>query len=108
MLKHHLLSLIELITLSLFKLPLLHKMASNDIDKHKMEEEAESSMAVRKRLRHTDDDDDDDDSPDFSNSVEEEPPSEEPEEIEEVSLEVSWMNQLDTSEEKLYARRARS
>jgi hypothetical protein len=107
MLKHHLLSLIELITLSLFKLPLLHKMASNDNDKRKMEEEAESSMAVRKRLRHTDDDDDD--SPDFSNSVEEQPPSEELEEIEEeVSLEVSWMNQLDTSEENLYARRARS
>jgi hypothetical protein len=29
------------------------------------------------------------------------------EEEEEVSTEVSWMNQLDTSEEKLYARCAR-
>jgi hypothetical protein len=75
-------------------------MASND--KHKMEEEAESSM-VRKCMWHTNDDggDDDNDSSDSSNS-----PEEEPEEVEEeVSSEEMSMNQLDTSEEKLYARR---
>jgi hypothetical protein len=62
------LSFIQPITLSL---SLLQRMASNDDDKHKMEEEAESSMA-RKRLWP------------------------------------SSMNQLDTSKEKLYAKRARS
>jgi hypothetical protein len=54
--------------LPLSKLPLLQKMASNDNDKHKMEEEPESSV-VRKRLWHTNDDGGDDDS---SNSPEEE------------------------------------
>jgi hypothetical protein len=91
------LSLIKPITLSLSKLPLLHRMASNDNGKHKMEEEAES-----------DDDCSDDDS---SDSPEEEPLQEEPEEEvmeeEEVSSEVSSMNQLDTSEEKMHARHAR-
>jgi hypothetical protein len=57
-------------------------------------------MAARKRLRHTDDNGDEDDS---SDSPQEEPEEEE----EEVSSEVSSLNQLDTSEEKLYARRAR-
>jgi hypothetical protein len=57
------LSLIEPITLSLSKLPLLHRMASNGNNKHKMEE-AESSTVVRNCLRHTDDDDRDDDSSD--------------------------------------------
>jgi hypothetical protein len=79
------LSFIQSITLSL---SLLQRMASNDDDKHKMEEEAESSMA-RKRLWLSDDD--------SSDSPEEE-----------VSSEESSMNQLDTSKEKLYAKRARS
>jgi hypothetical protein len=82
-------------SLPLSKLPLLQRMASSNNDKRKMEEVAESSM-VRKRLWHTDDDSNDDDSSDSS---------EEPEE-EETEEEMS-MNQLDTSEEKLYARRAR-
>jgi Mg-chelatase subunit ChlI len=106
MLERHSFSLIEPITLSLSKLPLLHRMASNDNGKCKMEEEAESTMAARKRLRHTNDDGSDDDS---SDSLEEEPPqgeSEEEETEEEVSSEVSSMNQLDTSEEKLHARHA--
>jgi hypothetical protein len=98
------LSLVEPITLSLSKLPLLHRMASNNNGKRKMEVEAKSSTVVRKRLQHTDDDD-------SSDSPEEEPPQEEPEEEEEeteeeLSLEVSLMK-LDTSKEKLYARRAR-
>jgi hypothetical protein len=38
-------------------------MASDDNDKHKMEEEA-MSLTVRKHLRHTDDDGKDDDSSD--------------------------------------------
>jgi hypothetical protein len=71
-------------------------MASNDNDKRKMEEEVESSM-VRKHLWHSDDDNSEDDSSDLS--------KEEPEE--EVSSKEISMNQLDTSEEKLYARRAR-
>jgi hypothetical protein len=82
------LSFIQPITLSL---SFLQRMASNDDDKHKMEEEAESSMA-RKRLWLSDDD--------SSDSPEEEE--------EEVSSEESSMNQLDTSKEKLYAKRARS
>jgi hypothetical protein len=81
------LSFIQPITLSL---SLLQRMASNNDDKHTMEEEAESSMA-RKRLWLSDDD--------SSDSLEEE---------EEVSSEESSMNQLDTSKEKLYAKRARS
>jgi hypothetical protein len=88
------LSLVEPITLSLSKFPLLHRMASNDNGKHKME--AESSTVVRKCLQHTNDDNGDDDSSDSP---------EEPEE-EEVSSEVPSMK-IDTSEEKLYARRAR-
>jgi hypothetical protein len=62
---------------------LLQRMASNDNDKRKMKEEVESST-VRKRLRHTNGGDDDS--------------SDSPEEEEETS-----MNQLNTSEEKLYA-----
>jgi hypothetical protein len=89
------LSLVEPITLSLSKLPLLHRMASNDNGKRKIEE-AESSMAARKRLRHTNDDGGDEDS---SDSLEEELLLEEEEE------EVSSMK-LDTSKEKLYARHA--
>jgi hypothetical protein len=99
MLARRSLSIVELITLSLSKLPLPHRMVSNDNGKHKMEEEAESLMAARKRLRHTDDNGDEDDSSDSS--------QEEPEKEEEVSSEVSSLNQLDTSEEKLYAKRAR-
>jgi hypothetical protein len=66
-----------------------------------MEEEAEPSMA-RKHLRHTDDDGSDDDT---SDSPEEEELKEETEE--EVSSEETSMNQLDTSEGKLYIRCAR-
>jgi hypothetical protein len=84
-------------SLPLSKLPLLQRMASNDNDNCKMEEEVESLM-VRKHMRHTDDDGGDDDSSDSSDSLEEE---------EEVSSEETWMNQLNTSEEKLYVRRAR-
>jgi hypothetical protein len=83
-------------------LSLLQRMASNDDGKRKMEEEAESSTA-RKRLRLFDDDGGDSDSFD---SPEEEPEEEEETEEEEVSSEETSMNQLDTSEEKLYARRA--
>jgi hypothetical protein len=46
--EHHSLSLVEAITLSLSKLPLFHRMASNNNSKCKMEEEAESSRAARK------------------------------------------------------------
>jgi hypothetical protein len=88
------LSFVQSITLSP---SLLQRMASNNNGKCKLEDEAESPTA-RKRLRPSDDDGGDDDS---SNSPEEE--TEEPkEEVEETS-----MNQLDTSEEKLFARRAR-
>jgi hypothetical protein len=90
------LSYIQLITLSLSKLSLLQRMASNDNNsKHKLEEEAESSTA-RKRLRLSDDDGGNDN---FSDSPEEE------ETEEEVSSEESSMNQLDTFEEKLFAKR---
>jgi hypothetical protein len=82
-------------SLPLSKLPLLQRMASNDNGKRKMEEK---SPMARKRLWHTDDDGSDTDS---SDSPEEGPKEEE----EEVSLEETSMNQLDTSEEKLYARR---
>jgi hypothetical protein len=44
------LSLIQPITLSLSKLSLLQRMASNDNDKCKLEEEAESSVRRRRRL----------------------------------------------------------
>jgi hypothetical protein len=75
-------------------LSLLQRMASNDNNnKHKLEEEAESSV-VRKRLWLSDDDSGDDD---FSDSSEEE----------EVSFEESPMNQLDTYEKKLLAKRSR-
>jgi hypothetical protein len=78
-------------------------MASNDnTSKHKLEEEAESS-ALRKRLRLSDDDGGDDDSFD---SLEEEIEEEDMEE--EVSSEESSMNQFDTFEEKLLAKRSRS
>jgi hypothetical protein len=74
-------------------LSLLQIMTSNDNnDKRKLEEEADSSM-VRKRLRLSNDDTSDDDS------------SDSPEE--EVSSEETSMNQLDTSEKKLQAKRAR-
>jgi hypothetical protein len=88
------LSLVEPITLSLSELPLLHRMASNDNGKRKMEE-AESSMAARKRLRHTNDDGGDEDS---SDSLEEELLLEEEEEVSSMKL--------DTSKEKLYSRHA--
>jgi hypothetical protein len=90
-------------SLPLSKLSFLQRMVSNDNDKHKMEEEVESSMA-RKHLWHTDDDGSNNDS---SNSPEEEPEEEEETKEEEVSSEETSMNQLDSSEEKLYARCAR-
>jgi hypothetical protein len=63
-------------------------MAANDNNgKRKVEEEAECSAAVRKRLQLSDDDGDD-----YSS------------ESEEVSLEESSMNHLDTSEEKLMTK----
>jgi hypothetical protein len=92
------LSYVHPITLSLSKLSLLQRMASNNnIDKRKLEEEAESST-MKKRLRLSDDDAGDNDSFDS--------PEEETEE-EEVSSEETLMNQLDTSEEKLFAKRGR-
>jgi hypothetical protein len=102
-------------SLPLSRLPLLQRMVSNDNDKRKREEEAECSK-VRKRLQHTDDNGGDDDSSDSFNSPEEESSEEEEMEVveeeedetkEEVSSEEMLMNQLDTIEEKLYARRAR-
>jgi hypothetical protein len=89
-------------SLPLSELPLLQKKASINNNKLKIEEEAEPSMA-RKCLRHTDDDGSDDDT---SDSPEEES-SEEEETEEEVSSEETSMNQLDTSEGKLYIRCAR-
>jgi hypothetical protein len=82
------LSFVQPITLFL---SLLQRMASNDDnnDKCKIEEEAESSM-TRKRLQPSYDDNGGDDS------------SDSPEE-EEVSSEETLMNQLNTSEEKLFA-----
>jgi hypothetical protein len=92
------LSCVQSITLSLSKLSLLQRMASNDNNgKRKLKEEAESSTA-RKRLWLSNDGDNDDDS---SDSLEEEM-----EEMkEEVSSEETLMNQLNTSEEKLFAKR---
>jgi hypothetical protein len=55
----------------LSKLPLVQRMASNDNDKRKMEEEAEFSM-TRKRLRYINDDGGNDDSSDSSDSPKEE------------------------------------
>jgi hypothetical protein len=60
----HLLSLIQPITLSLSKLSRLQRMASNDNDKCKLEEEVESSTA-RKRLWLFDDNGSDNDSSDL-------------------------------------------
>jgi hypothetical protein len=65
-------------------------MASNDNGKRKLEEKVES-LTVRKRLRLSHDDVGDDDSSDSS-------------EEEEVSSEETTMNQLNTSEEKLFAK----
>jgi hypothetical protein len=90
------LSFVQLITLSLSKLSLLQRMASNDNGKCMLEEEAES-LKARKRLWLYDDDAGDDDSSD----------SPEQETKEEVSLEETMMYQLDTSEEKLFAKRDR-
>jgi hypothetical protein len=83
----HSLSLVQPITLSLFKLSLLQRMASNDNGKRKLEEEVESLMA-RKRLRLSDADADDDNSSDSPEETEEE-----------VSSKETSMKQLDTSEE---------
>jgi hypothetical protein len=91
--EHRLLSLAQLITLSLSKLSLLQRMASNDNNgKCKFREEAYSST-MGKMLQLSDDDAGDDDS---SNTLEEET-----EEEEEVSSEETSMSQLDTFEEKL-------
>jgi hypothetical protein len=92
-------SLVQPITLSLSKLFLLQKMASTDNGKRKLEEEVESSPA-RKRLQLSDDEANDDGS---CRSLEEE--TEEMEE--EVSSEEMSMKQLDTAEEKLFAKRSR-
>jgi hypothetical protein len=91
------LSFIQSITLSLSKLSLLQRMASNDNNnsKRKLEEEAESTT-VRKRLWLFDDNSGDDDSP---NSLKEDM------EEEELSSKEMSMNQLDTSEGKLFAKR---
>jgi hypothetical protein len=94
------LSLVQPISLSLSKLSLLQRIASNDNGKCKLEEEVESSM-TRKRLRLSDDDTSDDDS---SDSPEEEMEEEEETE-EEVSSEEMSMSQLNTSKEKLFAKR---
>jgi hypothetical protein len=96
------LSLVEPITLSVSKLYLLQRMASNDNNKCKLEV-AKSSMK-RKRLRLSDDDASDNDS---SDSPKEEMEEEEEETEEEVSSEETLMKQLDTSEEKLFAKRGR-
>jgi hypothetical protein len=83
----------------LSKLHFLQRMASND--KGMMVEEVESST-VRKHLWHTDADGGDDDS---SDSLEEEPEEEvEMDEEEDVSSKETLLNQVDTFEEKLYAR----
>jgi hypothetical protein len=97
MMEHRSLSLVQPITLSLSKLSLLQRIASNDNGKRKLEEEAESSI-VRKRLRIYDDAGDDDDSSDSS--------EEETEEEEVCSVELSM--KLDTSEEKFLAKRDHS
>jgi hypothetical protein len=79
-------------SLSLSKLSLLQRMASNDNGKCKLEEEVKSST-MRKRLRPSDNDGGDNDSSDWLE--------------EEVSSEKMLMNQLDTSEEKMFAKRTR-
>jgi predicted nucleic acid-binding protein len=79
-------------------------MASNDNNgKHKVVEEAESSTATRKRLWFSDDDGSDDSS--GESEEETEPETEEETAEEEVSFEESSMNLVDTSEEKLMAKR---
>jgi hypothetical protein len=86
------LSYVQPITLSLSELSLLQRMTSNDNNsKRKLEDE---SSTARKRLRLFDDDAGDDDS---FNSPEEETE-------EDVSSEETLMSQLDTSEEKLFAK----
>jgi hypothetical protein len=71
-------------------------MTSNDNGKRKLEDKSESST-VRKRLWLSDDDAGNDDSSDS--------PKEETEETEEeVSSEETLMKQLNTSEEKLFAK----
>jgi hypothetical protein len=80
-------------SLSLSKLSLLQRMASNDNGKCKLEEEVKSST-MRKRLRPSDNDGGDNDSSDWLE--------------EEVSSEKMLMNQLDTSEEKMFAKRTHS
>jgi hypothetical protein len=93
--ERHSLSLAQPITISLSKLHLLQRMASNDNNgKYKLEEEAEYSIA-RKRLWLSNDDDGDDD--DSSDSPEEETE-------EEVSLEEMLMNQRDTPSTSLEPR----
>jgi hypothetical protein len=79
---------------------LLQRMASNDDGKRKLEEEVKSLIA-RKRLRPSDDDGSNNDSSNPSDSQKE---TEEEPEAEEVSSEEMSMNQLNTSEEKLFAK----
>jgi hypothetical protein len=93
MLKPRLLSLIQPITLTLSQLSLLQRRATNDNDKCKLEKEVESSTTM-KRSWLSDDaigDDDSSDSPE-----------------EEASSEETSVNQLNTSKEKLFAKRGRS
>jgi hypothetical protein len=94
------LSLIQLITLS------LSKLSSPNNDKHKLEEEAKSSMA-RKRLWLFNDDSSDDDSFDSPEEETEEEEEEDEETEEEVSSDESLMSQIDTYEEKLLAKHGR-
>jgi hypothetical protein len=68
-------------------------MSSNDNGKHKLKEEVDSST-VRKRLQLSDEGASDDDSSDSS--------------VNETAEEEMPMNQLDTSEEKLFAKCGRS
>jgi phage repressor protein C with HTH and peptisase S24 domain len=92
-------------------------MALNDNnDKHKLEEEAESSMARKRLWLFNDDSSDDDsfDSPEEETEEEEEEEEETEEEEEEeeeteeeVSSDESLMSQIDTYEEKLVAKHGR-
>jgi outer membrane biosynthesis protein TonB len=84
------LSFVEPITLAL---SLLQRMASNDDNKRKMEEEVESLM-VRKRLQLPDDNSDDNDS---FESLEEEPELEEEEETEEKETQEEEEKEEETS-----------
>jgi hypothetical protein len=77
-------------------------MASNDNnDKIKVEEEAESSVVVRKRMWLSDDNGGNYSSGESKEQTDVEVKTKEEEEMEEVSSEESSVNQLDTSEEKL-------